>query len=259
MTEQGGRGIDASEEKSLRRSLNEEYVALRDSLTEEKTVLPNSMSMQSMATQQCEFGYNSSRMFLPRTSSSSSMFTLRRNSSGLGRRSSLPSGQTSSSNNMFALRRNSDSAGGLSSGDNRFALRRNSDSTSGLSSGGNRFALRRNSDSAGGRSLSSGGQSLSSVGRLTRNISDFSERISNSFNKELQRPSTEDLYREKSSSNLWRGLRDDLSCGPSTEDHCKDDLKKKFEIFDGGACADDLSSDDEDAVFDAKKIDLAWF
>ena len=240
MTEQGGRGIDASEEKSLRRSLNEEYVALRDSLTEEKTVLPNSMSMQSMATQQCEFGYNSSRMFLPRTSSSSSMFTLRRNSSGLGGRSSLPSGQTSSSNNMFALRRNSDSAGGLSSGDNR-------------------FALRRNSDSAGGRSLSSGGQSLSSVGRLTRNISDFSERISNSFNKELQRPSTEDLYREKSSSNLWRGLRDDLSCGPSTEDHCKDDLKKKFEIFDGGACADDLSSDDEDAVFDAKKIDLAWF
>ena len=240
MTEQGGRGIDASEEKSLRRSLNEEYVALRDSLTEEKTVLPNSMSMQSMATQQCEFGYNSSRMFLPRTSSSSSMFTLRRNSSGLGGRSSLPSGQTSSSNNMFALRRNSDSAGGLSSGDNM-------------------FALRRNSDSAGGRSLSSGGQSLSSVGRLTRNISDFSERISNSFNKELQRPSTEDLYREKSSSNLWRGLRDDLSCGPSTEDHCKDDLKKKFEIFDGGACADDLSSDDEDAVFDAKKIDLAWF
>lgn len=223
MTEQGGRGIDASEEKSLRRSINEEYVALRNSLTEEK-LLPNSMSMQSMATQQCEFGY-SPGMFLPKTSSSSNMFTLRRNSSSAGVRS-LSSGKTSSSNNMFALRRNS--------------------------------------DSAGGRSLSSGGQSLSSVGRLTRNISDLSERIGNSFNKELQRPSTEDLYREKSSSNLWRGLRDDLSCsgGHSTEDQCKDNLKKKFEIFDGGACTDDLSSDDEDAVFDTadvKKIDLAWF
>ncbi|EJK70505.1 hypothetical protein THAOC_08130 [Thalassiosira oceanica] len=167
---------------------------------------------------------------------------------------------------MFALRRNSDSAGdrSLSSGGNMFALRRNSDSTGGrsLSSGGGMFALRRNSDSAGGRSLSSGGQSLSSVGRLTRNISDLSERISSSFNKELQRPSTEHLYKEKSSSNLWRGLRDDLSCGPSTEDQCKDTLKKKFEIFDGGACGDDLSSDEEDAVFDAvdmKKIDLAWF